>query len=119
MISEQDGEKLRQLIIDQAKKGSLNHSPLLTTPHRIVCDNCRTTYNVTYLYYLKNGQFKIGVEDQMEEVYVDMEDDEDIALVVIGFTCEYCGGSVEVVPFTVEYLGAIAAKSSPTKTMWA
>ena len=116
-------EWTKEHIVREAGKGTFNHSPLLTMPHTITCGNCRQTLRIVYLDYLKEGRFRIAKPQTVETesllgAFMAIEE-EKVTVLVFDLNCEHCGGSLEVRPFTVEYLHTIGNKSSPSGMMWA
>jgi len=123
MGSDSEEERLKELIIKEAAKGRFNNNPLLSRPHPVTCDKCRHTSNITYLDYLKRGQFRIGrprtIETEGPLGAFMAIDEENVTPIVLELTCEHCGEVKEVEPLTVEYLMVVANRSEPSKIMFA
>lgn len=119
----EEGQRLKEQIIEEAVKGELDHSPLLTTPHPVTCDRCKHTFNVTFLDYLKKGRFTVGRPQAVEAenllgAFMVIED-ENVTAIILELSCERCGNEMEVMPITVEYLRIIADRSKPSNIRYA
>jgi len=119
----EEGQRLKEQIVEEASKGKFDHSPLLSTPHQVTCDRCRCTFSITYLDYLKKGRFRVGRFQAIEAenplgAFLAIEE-ENVTPIILELVCERCGNKIEVRPLTVEYLRIIANRSEPSKMMYA
>jgi len=120
--SPEHGEEFKKQIIEQAAHGRFDHCTLLNTPHQVVCERCKNKFSVTYLDYLRDGRFRVGMPKTIDTEnplggFMAMEE-ERITPIVFEFTCEHCGNKEEVEPLTVEYLRSID-RSTPTNIRYA
>jgi len=111
-------------IINKAKKGVFDRSPLLATPHEIVCKTCGCKRKITYLDHLKSGRFELG-KTQMLEVFYPAptilglsHTTERITPLIITVRCERCGIEISCSPVSLEYLLFTATKLEKMKNMY-
>ena len=119
----EEGQRLKEQIVEEASKGKFDQSPLLSTPHPVTCERCKHTFRVTYLDYLRKGRFRVGRSQAIEAenplgAFMAVEE-ENVTAIILELACERCGNKIEVRPLTVEYLRIIANRSGPSRMMYA
>jgi uncharacterized protein YlaI len=114
--------QLKEIIGERARKGVLDHNPLLSTAHFVTCQQCKHRQSIVYLNYLKSGEFDLGKAQQIEVLdssgpigFLEMEK---ATPTVISLICEACGSRIEVRPFTAEYLQVIIDRPQASGAMY-
>lgn len=111
-------------IVDKARKRVFNGNPLLATPHRLVCKACGCTRRITYLSYLKSGQFELGETRVVEVVYAAPtltglgRTMERATPIIIRVKCGKCGTEMSCSPVSLEYLLFTAGKEQKLEQMY-
>jgi hypothetical protein len=122
MAAESEQQSVKEQIVEKAKRGEFNGSPLLTTPHRASCENCGQTTDIVYLDYLKSGKFNIAdpqaIETESPLGAFMASEQERVTQVIVQAVCGRCECPIEDRPFTVEYLNHLASRTGPSTTMW-
>jgi len=122
VAAEHERRSVKDRIVENAKSGVFNGSPLLTTPHRATCENCGQTLDIVYLDYLKAGKFNIAdpqaIETENPLGAFMASEQERVTQVIVQAICGRCECPIEDRPFTVEYLNHLASRTGPSTTMW-
>ena len=123
MGNEERPARLKEIIMENARKGAFDNSPLLSTAHPVTCPNCKYRQSIVLLEYLKTGEFEIGKAEQMEvlitEGIIDFLEKETWTPIVVRPVCKGCGSTLEVKMVNIEYLRAIIDRPKASKTMYA
>ena len=123
MGNEESPARLKEIIMENARKGTFDNSPLLSTAHPVTCPNCKYRQSIVLLEYLKTGEFEIGKAEQMEvlitEGIMDILEKETFTPIVARPVCKGCGSPLEVKLVNFEYLKAIIDRPKVSKTMYA
>ena len=99
-------EKIREL----AGKGVFDRNPLLSTPHDVICKDCRHRNRVVFLEYLRSGRFEIGETKMLEVTYATPSFTglgrtiERSTPLVFKIECRRCGTVTPYAPVSLEYL---------------
>jgi hypothetical protein len=100
----------KEEIIAEAEKGVFNRNPLLTTPHEVVCKECKYRRNIVFLDYVRSGAFELGKTETIEVVHAVPtftglgQTLERMTPLIILVKCERCGGETPYSPLNLEYL---------------
>lgn len=111
-------------IMDKAKKGAFDNNPLLAVPHRLVCKACGCSRKITYLSYLKSGQFELGETRVVEVAYAAPtitglgRTMERATPIIIRVKCKRCGIEMSCSPVSVEYLLFTVGKEQKLESMY-
>ena len=118
------GHDSKEEIIDKAKKGAFNNNPLLATPHALICKTCGYKQKITYLHYLKTGQFELGKTRIVEVVHAAptisglRHTMERVTPIIIRIKCKRCGTEISCSPISIEYLLFTTAKKQKLNQMY-
>jgi len=111
-------------IVDKAKKGVFDGNPLLATSHALVCKTCGHKQKITYLSYLKSGQFELGKTKMVEIVHAAPTISglrhamERVTPIIIRIKCKRCGTEMSCSPVSIEYLLFTVAKEQKLDQMY-
>lgn len=100
----------REQIREQAAEGFFDRNPLLSTPHQVMCKDCRHRNRVVFLEYLRSGQFEIGETKMLEVTYATPSFTglgrtiERSTPLVFKIECRRCGTVISYSPVSLEYL---------------
>ena len=123
MGDEERPPQLKEVIMENARKGVFDSSPLLSTVHYVICPNCKCRQSVVLLEYLRTGKFEMGKAEQIEVQNMEgtmlFIERETFTPIVVGHVCKECGSSNEVKLVSAEYLKEIIRKPEVSKTMYA
>ena len=121
-----NGDELAQvkgMIVEHARKGAFDSSPLIRTAHPVPCPSCKGTQSVVLLEYLKTGDFEIGKAEQVDvfitEGIINFLEHETHTPIVVRPVCKGCGSPLEVKLVNVEYLQVIIDRPTSSNTMYA
>lgn len=107
---------LKVKIMQKVREGVFDRNPLLATPHTVECRTCGSLQKITYLKYLKTGEFELGQTKIIEVAYADLtllgldHTTESVTPVLIQIKCEKCGTKISCCPASLEYLMFTARK---------
>jgi len=121
--SEEKPPLSKEIIMEYARKGAFDNSPLLSTSHAATCPNCRCRPNLVPLEYLKTGEFEIGKTEQIEVFnllgIMLLAEKETFTPIIVRPICKHCSSSYEVRIVSAEYLKEILARPQVYKSMYA
>ena len=114
---------MREVIIEGARSGAFDKSPLVNTAHPVLCPKCKHRQSIVLLKYLLTGEFEIGKAEQIEvlitEGVIDFLEKETFTPIVVRPICEGCGASFDVKLVNVEYLKVIIDRPNVSNTLYA
>ena len=114
----------KEEIVDKAKKGVFDSNPLLATLHVLVCKTCGHKQKITYLSYLKSGQFELEETRIVEIVHAAPTISglrhimERVTPIIMRIKCERCGAEMSCSPVSFEYLLFTVAKEQKPNQMY-
>jgi len=114
----------KEEIVDKAKKGVFDGNPLLATSHVLVCKTCGQKQKITYLSYLKSGQFELEETRMIEVIHAAptisglMHTMEKVTPIIIRIKCKRCGTEMSCSPVSIEYLLFTVAKEQKLDQMY-
>lgn len=123
MGNEERPAQLKDIIVENARKGAFDDSPLLSAVHFVACQNCRHRQRIVLLEHLKTGEFEIGKAEQMDVLttigIMDFVEKETFTPIIMRLTCDRCGFTFEVKLVNFEYLKTIIDRPKASRTMYA
>jgi len=123
MSNEERPAQLKEMILENARKGAFDNSPLLSTAHSVTCPNCKYRRSIVLLEYLKTGEFEVGKTEQIEALNplgtMLLAEKETFTPIIVRPVCKDCSSSYEVRIVSAEYLKEILARPQVYKSMYA
>lgn len=122
MGSEEKPTLSKEMIMEHARKGAFDSSPLLSTFHAVNCPNCKCKNSVVLLEYLKIGEFEIGKVEQIEVLNTEgaflFVEKETFTPIIVKPICKGCSSPYEVKLVSSEYLKEIVDRPRVSKSMY-
>lgn len=123
MGNEERPAQLKDIVVENARNGAFDDSPLLIAAHFVTCQNCRHRQSIVLLGHLKAGEFEIGEAKQMDVLttmgIIDFVEKETFTPIIMKLTCDRCGLPIEVKLVNFEYLKTIIDRPKASRTMYA
>jgi len=114
--------QLKAIIVENARKGVFDSSPLISASHKVTCPNCSHSQNIVLIEYLKKGEFKLGKTEEIEAIVTEgiesFLEKEKFTPIVAMSVCDECNSPIEVRIINVEYLQTIIDRPKVSKTMY-
>lgn len=123
--SREDGDrssKLKAMIVEKTRAGTFNRNPLLTTKHRVTCQQCKHSQRVVYLDHLQRGTFEVrkaaNIEVLTSQGPFTFLETQRFTPIVISLVCERCNGRIDATPVSVEYILEIITRPKASGSMF-
>jgi hypothetical protein len=114
---------IKTRIVEHARRGTFDRTPLLSTVHDIACPHCRHRQPTRYLDALKAGTFTIEPPETIEGLSflgpMDVVEQQVSTPLVITLSCQRCDHRIETMPTSVGYLQVMLERVRVADGMYA